>query len=131
MQSAVQLVDAEPSGRRIREFTLRLVSERLTARELIAARVRHEVEAYNAKHEEVFEGLVQPSHAEVALNGYRMKERRSLDVDVQIETALTAFERNGFFLLVDDRQVEGLDDLIVIGVATEVSFVKLVPLVGG
>ncbi|MFN7970993.1 MAG: hypothetical protein U0166_01350 [Acidobacteriota bacterium] len=131
MQAAIQLVDAEPSGRRIREFTLRLVSERLTARELIAARVRQEVGAYNAGQGELFEGLVQPKGAEVALNGYRMKDRRSLDVDIQIETALTAFDRNGFFLLVDDRQIEGLDDVIVIGVATQVSFVKLVPLVGG
>ena len=48
-----------------------------------------------------------------------------------LETALDAFQRNGFFVLVDDRQVEGLDEEIEIRLNTTISFVKLVPLVGG
>ena len=39
-------------------------------------------------------------------------------------------DRNGQ-LLVDNRQVESLDEEIELKVATEVSFIKLVPLVGG
>jgi hypothetical protein len=34
-------------------------------------------------------------------------------------------------MLVDDRQVEDLDEEIELRVSTEVSFVKLIPLVGG
>ena len=36
-----------------------------------------------------------------------------------------------FFVLVDDRQLDGLDDEIAVRPETEVRFVKLVPLVGG
>ena len=45
--------------------------------------------------------------------------------------ALEAFEANGFFLLVNDRQVESLDQVVPIQETTTVSFVKLVQLVGG
>ncbi|MCW5552407.1 MAG: hypothetical protein KIS67_09580 [Verrucomicrobiae bacterium] len=45
--------------------------------------------------------------------------------------ALDAFARNGFFVLVGDRQAESLDEAFTVTPETEVSFVKLVPLVGG
>jgi hypothetical protein len=45
--------------------------------------------------------------------------------------AKRAFYTNGFILLVDDRQVDELDDEIVIRPDTTVTFLKLVPLVGG
>jgi hypothetical protein len=39
--------------------------------------------------------------------------------------------RNGFFVLVGDRQAESLDEPFEVKADTEVSFVKLMPLVGG
>jgi len=42
-----------------------------------------------------------------------------------------AFSRNGFVVLVGDRQVEGLDELLPLAEASTVAFVRLVPLVGG
>ena len=45
--------------------------------------------------------------------------------------ALEAFGRNGFFVLVGDKQAVSLDEEFEVKVDTEVSFVKLVPLVGG
>jgi hypothetical protein len=45
--------------------------------------------------------------------------------------ALEAFDRNGFFVLVGNRQAESLNESFEVKVETEVSFVKLVPLVGG
>jgi hypothetical protein len=54
-----------------------------------------------------------------------------IDWEAQRDVALDAFAANGFFVLVGDRQVESLDERIRIGLGTEVSFVKLVPLVGG
>jgi hypothetical protein len=65
------------------------------------------------------------------LNGYRLRKKRQLDAAEQRARAVEAFERSGFFLLVDDRQVAGLDEVITVRPDTEVSFVKLVPLVGG
>ena len=112
-------------------FTLDLEAERVTARELVRERVRREVEDYNARRPEYFRGLVQPSDAERTLNGFRVRERRQLDWEEQYEKALAAFERNGFVLLVDDRQVEDLEQVIELGPRTSVTFLKLVPLVGG
>ena len=112
-------------------FTLDLDVERVTARDLVRERVRREVEDYNARRPEFFRGLVQPSDAERTLNGFRLRRERALDWEEQFERALEAFERNGFILLVDDRQVEDLDQLIEIGPRTSVTFLKLVPLVGG
>jgi len=132
MGAALRIVDETPSGRVLGETTLRLVSEKLTVRQLIEARVRHEVAAFNADQEErVFRGLVRPTETEAHLNGYRLKKGRHVDPDEQVTKALDAFGRNGFLLLVDDKQLEALTDEIVVTDATAVSFIKLIPLVGG
>ncbi len=112
-------------------FTLNLGAERLSARELIKERVRKEVEAYNTRQPEYFRGLVQPTDAEQTLNGYKLRSRRALDWEEQFAKAIKAFERNSFILLVDDRQIEDLDQTILIEPDTSVTFLKLVPLVGG
>jgi hypothetical protein len=61
----------------------------------------------------------------------RVRAEAHLDPDAQCRLALEAFEHNRFFLLVDDRQVDTLDEEIVIRPDTEIGFFKLVPLVGG
>lgn len=129
--AAIQVVDETSSKETLREFRLELASERLTARELLERRVRAEVAAYNAAPADVFQGLVQPSESERVLNGFRVRERKKLDADAQVRAAVEAFERNGFLLLLDDRQVEDLDAQVVIGPETCARFVRLVPLMGG
>jgi hypothetical protein len=131
--SAVLSIYDEVIGVQPREprFTLTLVSERVTAREIISRRVREEVDAHNATMPEHFRGLVQPADAEVLLNSYRMRGPRQIDAERQCQKALEAFERNGFLLLVNDRQVESLDEPIVIGDRADATFIRLVPLVGG
>jgi hypothetical protein len=89
------------------------------------------VQDYNTREPEYFRGLVEPTQAERTLNGYRLRERRKLDWQEQFRRAIEAFERNGFFVLVGNRQAERLDEEFEVKVDTEVSFVKLVPLVGG
>ena len=64
-------------------------------------------------------------------NGEPSLHARMLDAQEQIEKALVAFERNGFLLLVNDRQIESLDEQIEVTPATTVTFLKLVMLVGG
>jgi hypothetical protein len=65
------------------------------------------------------------------LNGYRLKPKRKINWEEQFKRAVAAFDRNGFFVLVGNRQAESLDEQFDVAVDTEVSFVKLVPLVGG
>jgi hypothetical protein len=75
--------------------------------------------------------LVQPTDAERVLNGYRLKKQRLLDWREQYEAAVTAFDNSGFMMLAGDRQIEDLDEEIVVTPGLSVSFIRLVPLVGG
>jgi hypothetical protein len=128
--------DESPAGQSLHEMALEFLSERITVRELLRERVHHEVREFN-RHEDmvVFNGLVQPDDTEQVLNGrrpeYRLKRHRVIDWESQFAHAMSAFEKNGFFVLIDERQAESLDQEFVIGPATSVTFVKLVPLVGG
>ncbi len=114
-----------------RAFTLEVLEGRITVRELIRARVANEVRDYNLSQPEYFRGLVQPTDAERSLNGFKMRKGRRIDPDKQFELAIKAFYSNGFILLVNDRQVDELEDEIEIRPDTTVTFLKLVPLVGG
>src|SRR5215217_8738759 len=114
-----------------RDFTLDVMGGRITVRELIRIRVANEVRDYNLSQPEYFRGLVQPTDAESTLNGFRMRNRRKIDPEKQFELALRAFYTNGFILLVDDKQVEELEEEIEVRPDTTVTFLKLVPLVGG
>jgi hypothetical protein len=128
---AVTIIDEVPGrGRRV-AFKLELWSEKITARELIERRVRHEVDLYNEKTPDTFFGLVQPTDTERALNGWRLKTPRHIDADEQVASAMDAFNHQRILLLVDDRQVETLDAEFALTRDAEVCFYKLVPLVGG
>jgi hypothetical protein len=131
MATALTIHDEGTSGGRIRSFKLHLAAERISVRDLIERRVTQEVEEYNRAQPEYFQGLVQPTDAERVLNGYRLRQKRMLDASEQRAKAIEAFQRAGFFVLVDDRQLDGLDDEIAVRPDTQVRFVKLVPLVGG
>lgn len=131
MATALTIHDETTSGERRQSLTLHLPEPTITARELIRARVFEEVKAYNETLPERFLGLVQPTDAERELNGFRIKKPRKLDWHEQSQAALEAFGRNGFLLLVDDRQIESLDEEIRVRPETRVTFLKLVPLVGG
>jgi hypothetical protein len=74
---------------------------------------------------------VQPTDAETTINGYKLRQRRKVDAEQQIFTALDAFRKNGYFMLIDNLQAESLDQMVVINSATTISFIKLTPLVGG
>ncbi|MBQ1057664.1 hypothetical protein KBX35_23025 [Micromonospora sp. C32] len=56
-----------------------------------------------------------------------------VDVDPGERTRLTleAFGRNAFVVLVDDHQVTDLDEKVRLHAGSRVTFLKLVPLVGG
>ncbi len=131
MSSALTIYDETLSGERTPACTLDFLTERASVRELIRKRVYQEVQDYNLRCPELFQGLVQPVDAERTLNGFRLRTPRRIDWEEQADRATEAFERNGFMVLVDDRQATSLDEEIVIGVDTAVSFLELVPLVGG
>jgi hypothetical protein len=127
----VTIADETTSGQRGDTWMLDIPEERLALREVIRRRVLKEVTEYNARQPAVFRSLVQPAGAELTPNGYTLCERRQVDAEAQYLLAVQAFGRNGFLVLVGDRQVEDLDAEVDLPAGTEVTFLKLVPLVGG
>jgi predicted lipid-binding transport protein (Tim44 family) len=128
----VTFVDETTSGDRGTAFGIEVAEERLTVRELIGRRVREEVAEFNARSApRVFQGLVQPEETERVLNGYALRRPRTVDAEAQTRKALTAFAGNGFLVLAGDRQLTELDEQVELTDGAEVTFLKLVPLVGG
>jgi hypothetical protein len=60
-----------------------------------------------------------------------MRRPHRIDWERQADAAVEAFGRNGFVVLVGDRQVEDVDEELSLDDASDVAFVRLVPLVGG
>jgi hypothetical protein len=100
-----------------------------TVRDIIRLRVQQEVDRFNHADIEIFRGLIQPEENERILNGVR--ERPVLDWQKQYARAITSFNSNGFLVFIDDRQITDLDEPIQLTSQTRVTFLKLVPLIGG
>src|SRR5262245_66686162 len=99
MSTTLTIHDETASGQKTNTFTLQCLTERMTVRELLRARIYQEVQDFNLKEPEYFRGLVQPkdSGAERTSKGYKLPVKRKIDWQEQYQRALEAFERNGFF----------------------------------
>ena len=125
----IDVIDETTAGERRAAGAFRFETAAVTLRHLIRLRVQQEVERQNLAQPQSFRGLVPPDEAERILNGAR--ERRPLDWEKQFEKALAAFRGNTLVVLVDGRQITGLDQAIELTPRSEVTFLQLVPLVGG
>lgn len=122
---------------------LRLVSERVSPREIIRQRVFAEVAEVNEQRmAHIREGRrtrsllidVDQDSPEARLNPAVKPSRRSaalLDAEAEFAKALAAFAKNRFVMLFDESQVEGLDDEFTVMPGSEVTFLHLMPLKGG
>ena len=142
MQASVKIVDWEPGAQRQARPALRLVSETLTAGELIAQRVKAEYRAMEATERTDGEKpgfaawLVVPGAREQKLNG---NERlfgpgvlpKMLGADDCIEIARKALASGQFVMLFDGRQIEDWEERILIRPDSLATFIKLTPLRGG
>jgi hypothetical protein len=127
----VTIKDETFSGGILNEILLSFKEEEVTIKEIITERVKHEVEEYNNTSPEYFKGLIEPSEAEKTLNGFKLKKLKKIDSEKQVYVALDAFLKNAYFLLIDNIQSESLEQKVKLSENTEISFVKLTPLVGG
>lgn len=127
----VRIKDETASGKILNDITISLKNEIVTIKDIITARVISEVDDYNSKKPDYFNGLIQPTDAEKTLNGFKMMQKKYIDPEKQVYIALDAFLTNGYFVLVDDKQASSLDEQVLVEKSTTVSFVKLTPLVGG
>ena len=131
MPVSITIKDETATGKIFNEVAVSFNAELVTVKEIIEQRVTVEAEQYNSKMSGYFNGLVQPGDAEKALNGYKLKEKKKVDAEKQVYAALEAFSKNAYFVLIDNIQAESLEQMILINNKTEISFIKLTPLVGG
>ena len=122
--------DESLTGKVAREFELELEAPTLTVKELIRRRVYEEVKTFNSNRNERYMGLIQPRAEELLLNPSGSQLRKK-DAEKQAEIALKAFDKNGFFLLIDNKQYSNPEEEVSLKQNSTVSFVKLTPLVGG
>jgi len=128
---SVRMIDETTLGGRFEAPALELESGRLAVRDLISLRVRAEIRRYNNDRKATFYGLVQPADIKSLIDGPSKRSFRPIDADKQVDVALKAFREQRFVVLLPDRQAEDLDEVITLGEGDEVSFLRLVPLVGG
>jgi len=129
-ENILMVRDENGLGTIFHELRLSFDRVEVSVRDVITERVIQEVARYNQSMSDYRHNLVQPTEVEQRLNGVA-KQQAKVNVDKQIAIALKAFESNGFFILVDDSQVDDLDEVVTIKPQTQVSFIKLTPLVGG
>ena len=121
---------------------LRLHKPVITVRELIGVRVDLEIEAHCAREADIRGRVSQDiSSHELQLNGEDKASRPSIfhtsrtgEVparDRMIKAAEQGFLRNRFFILLDDRQAEHLDDPVQLDKTGNATFLQLTPLQGG
>jgi len=129
--ATLTVLDESTTGAINHRFTLDFPTESITVRELIRERVYQEVQDYNRTRPATFRGLIQPTDSEVALNGCKPSIARDINWKAQFDKACEAYTTNRILILAGDRQTTSLDETITIARGTEVTFLRLVPLVGG
>ncbi|MEE4376798.1 MAG: hypothetical protein V2J55_04695 [Candidatus Competibacteraceae bacterium] len=122
---------------------LRLVSQRLSAREIIAQAVKEQVKALLLEHEKDFQQIqrqLQRQYLEQAdVNRQAQQGKVALEREKntapqeerEIERALRAFRHGSYKMFVDGEEVVDLDEMCTLKEGAAVRFVRLIPLVGG
>ncbi|SRR6266699_3204427 len=116
-----------PTGQRLSHVRLALPVARVAVRELIAHKVRQEVEeCLNHQRSELSGEYLSPEELLGAVS-IAMPDT----VGDEIIRAQQAFAARAYMIVVDNRRVWGLEDVLTLGPTTQVEFIKILPLVGG
>jgi len=135
IECEIKLASVGTLTRGTENYRITLPKRKVSVAELIAEKVYQEVSAYNSRVRASY-GREYLSNEEVERMqdagkiGLGSKRRRQVDPEEEYQKALQAFEQNVFLILVDGRQ-RGLDDVITVTPQTNITFIRLVPLVGG
>lgn len=132
MSATLTVRDETLDGRLAHEWSLDVLSERLTVRELIRSRVYQEVQDYNVRRPHTWRGLVQPSAEERHLNHEPgPRTFKPIDWKRQFDLACEAFESGRMLILIGDAQADALDEEFTVRPGNAVTFLRLTALVGG
>ena len=141
-----RVVGESPEAPDLAPISLRLLDERLSVAELIRRTVEEQVRELTVRRrldaEQAGRALARHylSAEEVAAQARRGAVRfptaqsgkaAQLDPALEVEKALRAFDAGTYVILVDGRRVERLDEVVPFSPGTKVTFLRLMPLVGG
>lgn len=129
--NTILIKDQTIGGDGVGEISLKFESEIITIRDLIISRVQKEVDIYNSKISTPYTGLVIPERVEKLLNIKSNPSKKIVDFEKQSYVALDGFTKNQFFVIINDKQAESLEEEVNLSSVKEVDFIKLTPLVGG
>jgi hypothetical protein len=121
MSVTIHAHDQATDGKTLREFVLEFLTERVTVRELLRVRIFQGVTEENARR----------AMAADKGGGPRNSNPVTLDFDDEFARAVEAFNFGRVIVLVDDKQLDDLATEVVVAPSTSVTFLRLVPLVGG
>ncbi|MFL5732352.1 MAG: hypothetical protein ACJ78Q_04050 [Chloroflexia bacterium] len=116
---------------------LRGLGDNVTLRDLITRIVLHEVDAFRSRQEErrltrilSREQIERGATAgKIEMGGSDLDQE--VDPDRAVGAALRAFEDGFYFVFLDGAQQRSLDQTVLLGEDSAVTFVRLVPLAGG
>ncbi len=135
IECEIKLASVGTLTRGVENYRITLSKRKISISEFIAEKVYQEVSAYNSRaranygREYLRNEEIEPMQ-DVGKIGLGSKRRRQVDPEEEYQKALQAFEQNVFLILVDGRQRK-LDDIITVTPQTNITFIRLVPLVGG
>lgn len=110
----LRMRDVSRSGHALSGARVDDLPAQMTLAELLRARIRAEVAAYNEDPGPMFSGLVQPADSVRHTDGYRMEEPRPLDADRLITAAEEAVAAGMLSFRVGDATVSDLERSIAV-----------------
>lgn len=112
----------------IRRSVEEQVRELVIKRQMDAQQVRHALDRHYLTAVEIAE---QAEHGAVRYPSNRATEVPQINPKVEVQKALRAFEAGSYIILVNGQQVEHLDQELSVSSNTKVTFLRLMPVVGG
>lgn len=133
MQS-ITFLDETATGQVLHSWDVSVENETMTLQELIMLRVKEEIRRRTEASATMYFNIYQElTEAEQKLNPLKHDKikREAPDPEAYGYRALDAFKRNAFFVLIGNKQVDNLQEVIDLRRENPISFVRLTPLVGG
>ena len=123
----ITLQDASLQGQQQSPWQMNIFEEQSTLREILRSRIYQEVSEYNAKKRSQSLCLITPRPVEPQ----QADAAPPIDWQIHYKQALEAFKKKRYIVLINGRQVTELDAPVHLTDQTTITFLKLIPLIGG
>ena len=123
--------DETVRGERTHTARVKLEAAQCSVRQLLEQRIRQEAKRFNLERPVVFRALVRPADADETAQGFRMRRHRDVDADAQIRAALEACASGSLTVHIDGKAVLDIDAPVALNAESQVTFISLMPVVGG